>query len=312
MNGILCAGNLVVDFLARPVENIRYDATIWVDDLVQSVGGNGANTAYAIARFGVRIRLAGTVGNDDYGDFILRTLALAGVELELIGRAKLPTPATIALVRTDGARALIHRPGASAEAFSEPLQFTAAVTAGCRHFHLANIFGLPHMRENGANTLGRAREAGLTTSMDTGWDSRGQWLDVVAPCLRFLDLLFANDEEARMLSGCDTSESAAAFFLERGTGTVVIKQGARGCVVFRSTEKYFVPGFVVDTVDTTGAGDCFAGAFLAARQQGASFEAAAELANAAAAMSVRKLGSNQGVPTREETEEWMRKAPRYT
>ncbi len=304
MNGVLCAGNLVVDFLARPVAEIRFDATLWVDDLIQSVGGNGANTAYAIARFGTKARLAGTLGNDEHGDFILNTLAAAGVELRLITRSIKPTPATIALVRQDGARALIHRPGASTDAFAEPLNFDAATTAGCTHFHLANIFGIPHMRAQAAPTLSTARQASLTTSMDTGWDSQGEWLDPVAPCLRYLDVLFCNLEEARMLTGCESQQDAASFFLERGTGTVVIKLGAKGCALYRIGESIEIPGISVGVIDTTGAGDCFAGTFLAARQQGATYREAAHLANAAAAMSVRHLGSS-GVPTRQETEAWL-------
>jgi sugar/nucleoside kinase (ribokinase family) len=87
---------------------------------------------------------------------------------------------------------------------------------------------------------------------------------------------------------------------------VVIKLGARGCAVFTSGEATHVPGFVVDVVDTTGAGDCFAGGFLAALNSGAAYAEAARFANAVGALSVQKIGAINGVRSRAETEAWLR------
>ena len=301
---ILCAGNLTEDILAWPVGQVVFDRTVWVDDIARSFGGNGANTCFAAARLGGRVRLAGLVGNDEEGDYILGELRDAGVDLR-VARSELRTPVTVAVIRHDGARAFLHRPGASREAFAEPLEFTPELTAGCAHFHLANPFAMPKMRPEAARTLARARAAGLTTSLDTGWDALGEWLDVIGPCLAHLDVLFVNEDEARRLSGRPDADAAGAFFHERGVGATVVKLGARGCAVFDGGHAESVPGFTITAVDTTGAGDCFAGAFLAGLQRGMTGVEAARLANAAGALSVERAGATTGLLDYEATVRWM-------
>jgi sugar/nucleoside kinase (ribokinase family) len=301
---ILCAGNLTEDILAWPVDRVVFDTTTWIDDIVMSLGGNGANTAYAIARLGGRVRLTGLVGEDAAGDRILTQLRGVGVEL-LVGRCPLPTPATVVIVRSDGARSFLHRPGASVEAFAEPLQFTAEATAGCTHFHLANPFAMTKMRPEAGATLERARAAGLTTSLDTGWDSMGQWLDVIGPCLPLVDVLFVNADEASKLSGRTTPEGAAAFFRSHGVASTVVKLGASGCAVFDGPAVAWAPGFAVKAVDSTGAGDCFAGAFLAGLQRGMPPPEAARFANAVGALNVQRPGGTTGLLDYEGTLRWM-------
>ena len=93
-----------------------------------------------------------------------------------------------------------------------------------------------------------------------------------------------------------------------GASDVVIKLGAEGCAVLTPDGVELFPGFEVDVVDTTGAGDCFVGGFLSALSRGDAYPEAARFANAVGAMSVQKLGAINGVRTRAETEEWMRAA----
>jgi sugar/nucleoside kinase (ribokinase family) len=303
--GVLCAGNIVLDLLTRPVDEVRWDATTWVESIEQSLGGNGANTSYTLAKLGTRVRLLGTAGSDAFGDAALAALASAGVDLSQVNRTQAPTATTVVLVRSDGARALLHRPGASAQAFAQLPVFTPDVVARCRRFHLANFFGLPKLRPQAGVLLQSARAAGLMTSMDTGWDAKDQWLEIAEPCLPHLDLLFVNEDEARLLTSVDDPDGAARFFLGRGVGIVVVKLGPRGCMVRTQETSFRSPAFAVQCVDTTGAGDCFVGGFLAALESGESLEAAARWGNAAGALSVQRLGSTTGILSRSETLSWM-------
>jgi ribokinase len=300
---ILVAGNLTEDILAWPVDTVTFDATTWVRDIVTSFGGNGANTSYAIAKLGCQVRFAGLVGSDAAGHFVLARLAEAGVELR-VERSALPTPVSVVVVRSDGARAFLHRPGASRESFPEPITFTADLIAGATHFHLANPFGMPKMRVHGPETLRRAHTAGLTTSLDTGWDALSEWDRVIGPCLPHLDLLFVNESEARMLSGHQEPAQAAAHFLAAGTRAVVLKLGAQGCRVFERDADTAVPGFKVEAVDSTGAGDCFVGAFLAGLRHGLDPFDAARLANAAGALNVQHVGATTGLLDYGGTRHW--------
>jgi sugar/nucleoside kinase (ribokinase family) len=302
--GVVCVGNLVLDTLAFPVGEIRWDATVWVDSVAMSLGGNGANTSYTLARLGSRVRLLGTAGGDANGDFVVETLRQAGVDVSLVARSPEPTAATVALVRADGARAFLHRPGAGAGAFASPVD-AASAGAGFGCFHVANPFALPLLRRTAGESLRRARAEGLRTSLDTGWDARGEWMEVLAPCLPHVDLLFANLDEARHLTGREDEAGAAAFFADRGVETVAIKLGANGCFVRTIEGAAHFPPIETTVADSTGAGDCFVGGFLAALDRGLPVHRAAEAANAVGAMSVRRLGAVAGVGTWEETIEFM-------
>jgi len=308
--GVLCAGNVVFDILVRPVPGIRWDTTTWVESIQQSLGGNGANTSYTLARLGTFVRLAGMVGQDGFGDFVLAELKKVGVDTSAIARGTEPTATTVGLVNAEGARAFLHQPGASREVFESALSFDAGLIAGCSHFHLANIYGLPHMRSHGRETLVRARQAGLTTSLDTGWDSKDEWMRVAGPCLPYLDLLFVNQEEARHLSGLEDHAEAAARFLAMGVGIVVVKLGRQGCALYSGERLQAIPGYAVPSIDSTGAGDCFVGGFLAAWLGGASLEEAAEFANATGALSVQSLGAVTGLVSRQETLDWIHQQER--
>jgi len=299
--GVLVCGNCVADLLVHPVNEIRWNGTVWVQAMERSIGGNGANTAYALATLGASVRLFSCVGGDVYGDELLAELRRAGVDVSRVTRSSAPTPVTIALVRSDGARAFLHRPGSSAVAFAEPPELDTALISDCSHFHLANPYALPHMRRHAAETLKRAQEAGLTTSVDTGWDAKGEWMKVLAPCLQWTDILFCNEEEAKLLTGRQNWREAAQDFQGHGVKVVVIKRGGDGCGVLSQGGESELPAFPVPVVDTTGAGDVFAGAFLAALCRNWSLEAAARLANAAAALSVGALGSVRGLRNFEET-----------
>jgi sugar/nucleoside kinase (ribokinase family) len=292
IGGVLCCGNIVFDILVYPAADVEWNTTRWVDTITESMGGNGSNTSYVIAKMGVPVRLLSLVGSDERGDALLRILGEAGVDTSGIGRAYgTPTPSTCVLVQEGGARKFYHRPGASRDIDPESLKFAPRAHS---HFHLANPFSMSRLRTQCGTLMRRAKDAGFTTSIDTGWDSLGRWIDDLGPALGHTDVLFANDAEAEMLGG-------GVRLRDHGVRDIVLKQGAGGCTV--NGERF--AGFAVHAVDTTGAGDCFAGAFLAGMQRGLSFAECARLANAVGAMNVEALGATTGVRGYEETLAWM-------
>jgi sugar/nucleoside kinase (ribokinase family) len=219
-----------------------------------------------------------------------------------------PTAATVALVNRAGDRKFFHRMGVSVGAFAEPIDFTPELTAGMAHYHLASLFILPRLRAHAAETLARARAAGLATSLDTNWDPQGRWLEDVRPCMPHLDIIFMNEDEARMATGYTSPASAATCLLAEGARMAVIKLGPRGCAVFTQGAEITSPAFDVDAKDTTGAGDCFVGGFLAARLRGAGLPEAARFANAVGALSVQHVGGAVGIQDGVDIDRWMRSA----
>jgi sugar/nucleoside kinase (ribokinase family) len=307
--GVLCTGNLVMDILVRPVDEIPWGKTALVESIEEHSGGNGCTTSYTLGMLGTRVRLLGAVGADPFGDFLVERLRGAGVETAGLRRTAAPTATSVAIVAHDGARGFLHRQGASAEMYIAPEEFERELGDGFRHYHVAAPFGLTRMRPLHPELVRRAKAAGLTTSVDTHWDARGIWLPDLEPSLPSTDLLFVNEDEARMLSGSPDPDEAGRLLRERGAQVVVVKLGGRGCAIYTESGKTAVPGFAVEVVDTTGAGDCFVGGFLSERQRGGSLEEAARFANAVAAMSVSRLGGAAGVASRADTEAWMRGRP---
>jgi sugar/nucleoside kinase (ribokinase family) len=308
--GVICAGGICLDILLRPIDQLQWGTSTWAEEFIEELGGNGGNTAFAAALLGTPVRLMGMVGDDPAGERVLARLRGAGVDLSLVECAAAQTTTTICIVNSAGDRFFLKNLGVSKQIFATPIEFTAPVAAGHTHFHLANLFSLPHLSRHGGEILRRAREAGLSTSLDTGWDPENRWLERVGPCLPHTDLLFINQDEARMLTGSTDPQTAARFLREQGVRDVAMKLGAEGCVVVTPETSFHSPGFQVETVDTTGAGDCFAGAFLAALHRGESYERAACFANAVGAMAVRQLGAISGMRPYAETMAWFEQAKR--
>ncbi len=301
--GILVSGNVVLDMVVRPVEQVTWGITQWVESIEHHLGGNGGNTAATIGALGGSVRLLGRIGRDANGEACRARLMATGVDLADLEIGDTPTATSIALVKSDGARTFLHLPGASLDVFAAGISFGPERIVGCGHYHLANLFALPHLRPLAADTLRAARAAGLTTSLDTAWDSRGEWMKLLEPCLPHLDVLFVNEDEARMLTGLDDpAKNAEAFRVP----LFVMKLGARGCYVATRDGAALVAGFAVKAIDTTGAGDCFAGAFLTGLARGMHPFEAGQVANAVGALTVERMGSTTGLLSWAGTLEWMK------
>lgn len=303
--GVLSAGNISHDILLRAVEEFRWGTSTWVEEMVEDMGGNGSNTAYALARLGVPVKVMGMVGRDERGERLLERLSGAGVDTSWVQRSEGPTTTTICVANRAGDRLFLQRPGSSLEAFAEPAEFTPALCAGASHYHQANLYSLANLRKHSAETMRRARAAGLTVSVDTGWAADGQWMQVLAPALPNTHLLFVNEDEARMLTGHTEPDAIARTLRDAGATDIALKLGARGCVLYTGSERIECAPFVVDVVDTTGAGDNFAAGFLAALYRGLSYAEAGRMANATGALSVTMLGAGRAARNWDEVRAWM-------
>jgi ribokinase len=304
IRGVLCCGNISYDIPVWPVDRFNWGTTLWVDSIEHSVGGNGGNTSYTLGCLGTPVRLYGMTGSDEEGAKVLRVLESIGVDTSGVGRCEGPSNSSICIVHPNADRLFLHRLGASSQLAPEDIAIESAPEQ-YSHFHLANLYALPKVRVAAASVLERARASGRTTSVDTAWDAKGLWFQELGPCLPFTDLLFVNESEARMLSGSEDPDEACAFFRSHGATQVVVKLGAQGCIVYDGSNRHAIAGFEVKAKDTTGAGDCFAGAFLAALARGYSWREAGRVANAVGAMKVEQLGAVAGVRNFDETLAWM-------
>lgn len=288
---IVVCGNMVQDVLVRAVmEPIAWDTSTIVDSIEQHMGGNASNTSYAIGRLGVPVAIMSLAGRDAAGEALIARLQSAGVNTTLIKRVEAATSAAVALVGPDGRRALLYQLGASAETF-DPIALPDTAT----HFHLAAVYRMRDLRARGPAFLRAAKQAGLSTSVDTQWDHEGEWWPVLEPSLPHTDLLFVNEDEGCKLTGLTDPSAVALALRDAGAQEVVVKLGARGCFSSTAEGDFYSPAFPVEVVDTTGAGDCFVGGYLAGLFQNKNHREAAALANRMGALSVSRLGATEGL-----------------
>ncbi len=296
MGRVVVCGNVVFDILARPVEEVRWAATTVVESVSQQLGGNAGSTSCTLGILGIPVTIVTLAGRDSAGETVMNRLRSVGVDLSLVQYVDAPTSIAISLIRSTGERALLYQLAAASEDF-QPFQQPPDAT----HFHLAAVFRMRHLREIAPALLRRAREAGLQTSLDTQWDAEGEWMRVLKPSLPYTSYTLMNEDEARMLTGRTEPEEAARVLRDLGADHVIIKLGPRGCWADGVT----FPGFRVHAVDTTGAGDCFSGGFIAALQRGLPIGEAARFSNAVGALAVQKVGATAGVPDWSACLRWM-------
>jgi sugar/nucleoside kinase (ribokinase family) len=298
---VVCLGILVADVIARPVERVPAGGTLeLVQEITLRAGGCALNTGTALARFGLRVAVAGKVGADAFGDFLLAQLAERELDASgVLCDESVPTATTVVLVDGRGERTFLHSPGADGTVRTEELD-EDLLFAG-RALHLAGALVLPQMDgKPSAGLLAAARERGVLTSLDTVWDASGRW-ERILPSLPHLDLFMAGLGEAQAISGHDEPAAAAAWLRARGVREVAVKLGEDGCYVAGEDVEKRLPAPSVRAVDGTGAGDAFAAGLLYGRLAGWPLERAARLGNAAGALATTAVGATEGVPGLHET-----------
>lgn len=302
---VFCIGNAVVDVVVRSLEELPPAGTIrMVEEVTQVTGGNGINTAMALARMGKSVRIAAGIGVDPFGAFLREAVRNEGVDdANLIALPGKQTGVSVVLVQPGGERRFLHMLGANGSFSQRHLEWSTV--EGARVLHYASAFVLPAF--DGApleKAIGQARALGCRISLDVCWDVQDRWLALLQPVLGATDFLFCNLEEGRMLTGEQEPADIAGALRRLGVDVAVVKLGPAGCYVAGPEGGFASPGFDVIPLDTTGAGDCFAGALLSAVLDEVGLEQAARFANAAGALATLSSGA-AGIPTRSQVQEFL-------
>jgi sugar/nucleoside kinase (ribokinase family) len=173
--------------------------------------------------------------------------------------------------------------------------------AGFHHLHSSSFFFQEGLRPDFPDLFARAQAAGLTTSLDTGYDSHEQWDGGLRATLEHTDLFFPNEVELAALTGTgDPAEGLRR--LDNGRTRVVAKLGKNGAMTLDGGRAVHVPAYPVETIDTTGAGDSFNAGFLHRWLQGAPIVECLQLGAACGALSTLGLGGTAAQPTLAEAE----------
>ena len=269
-----------------------------VDDAELTIGGSGAIMACGAARLGLRTALAGLVGRDQFGEFMLRAVAERGVDVSGVAvDPEVRTGLTVVLARP-GDRAILTFPGAIA--LMTGARVDAGLVARARHVHVSSYFLQTGLAPGLAEVLRTAREGGATTSVDPNWDPAEQWDGGLRELLPLIDILLPNAVEACRIAGVGDASAAAAALAAAGP-VVAVKLGPEGAVAAPAGGGELVraapPQRLVDAVDAVGAGDAFDAGLICAVLDGRPLGDALAFACACGTLSLRAAGGTAAQAT---------------
>ena len=294
----LVFGNVTLDIICYPVNDVPRNESISFDDVIVSPGGCGSNTAIGLAALGIPTGIVACTGEDDSADLLFRYWKRVALDGRFVQRtSEKPTGTSVGLIDDDLQPRFVHTSGANRTLIADVIQPDVYLEAGVRFFHIAGFFVLPNLFEDLAEKLAQLRSLGITTSLDVVFNTRmddPKLRSTLWESLPHLDYFLANEHEAFRLTGENDPKKAAAYFQSRGAQNVILKLGAAGCYVLSGEFTGVVPACDVAVVDTTGAGDAFAAGLIAALVGGKDLKSACQAGNLAGSRIVQHLGAITG------------------
>lgn len=297
---ILCIGLSCVDVLLRGLEQINeHKEQIPVDNVTLWVGGDAMNEAVILNKLGNSVRLMTGLGDDTVADFIELFAKKDGIDMKPSVRKKgSSTSVAIPIVYKNAERSIISK------GLSDSLSFymNPDEVKGARIVSLASLFCPPFTDvENTLEIVQRAKAEGAIVCADMMcMDISICNVETYRKVWPYIDYFFLNEDEARILTGSDELQDMASMILDAGVKNVLIKIGKRGCLAQNKEEKIIVSPYLVNAVDTTGAGDNFAAGFITGLMEKKSLYECCQYANAAASIAVQYDGASTGIKSRQQ------------
>jgi ribokinase len=293
MGRVFVAGSINMDVVATADRHPKVGETVAGREVLYFPGGKGANQAVAASRLGAKTTLIGRLGKDAFGAELRTFLGAQGVDLSSVREADTHSGTAIITVAASD-NTIVVIPGSNALVSADDV---AAVPLAKGDVAVSQFeIPLPTI----AAFFQRARAAGATTLLNPAPAQR-----MSGELLALVDILVLNETELGFLAGTElTDDDEAAKIIAvarklqaRGDQTICITLGKRGVLALAGGEELTVPGRVVKAVDTTGAGDCFVGALASQLADGVALRPALAFANAAASISVQRMGAGPSMPT---------------
>ena len=262
---------------------------VYAEGFLVAAGG-AFNMVAALHRLGFAVGMVGVVGNDPWSRLALSIMEAEGVSTELIRILPEPLPSVSVCMTYQGDRGFVsyeERRQVYEDAFrSHALAVIGRVEAPLLHAYLGP--DLPLYKAE-------ADRRGMRLTVATGWDEAWLKSSRIWELLPLPDLVFANEAEARAITGA-TDACAALRRLGEAARFVVLKRGADGSSAIVDGVEYHAPTQPVEVVDATGAGDCFNAGFLYGWRKGMSVTEALNLGNICGGLNVQRAGGYAGAP----------------
>lgn len=283
-----CNMDMTVEADVRP----KAGETVMGRRLIMSPGGKGANQAVAAAKLGKEVYMIGCLGRDANGDMMRKALEINHVHTEYVKELSGEQTGTAHIILAEGDNSIIVLSGANEKVDKSVVDIAWPVIKASDMVLLQHEIPL----ETIGYIIHRCYEEKVPVLLNPApyMEIPEEWIEKVA-------YLTPNEHEAALLFPHLTKEEILQKYPEK----VIMTVGKEGVLYGDGKERVCVPGFDVSVVDTTGAGDTFNGAFAVAITEGKPMKEAVRFANAAAALSVGKIGAQGGMPCRKEVEAFL-------
>jgi len=300
---IVVIGSSNVDFIMKMSHLPRRGETVTDAVFLQTFGGKGANQAVAAARAGGEVHFVNCVGNDRYGAAIIENLKAAGVNSEFVFTAAgVASGTALVMIGDRGDNYLSVAPGANYRLSRDHIDQVQALIGNAAMV----VLQCEILPETLDYILELAAEQQRPILLNLA-PAR----TLAEPNLPKVTYLILNESEAEFLCGFPVDSlhhaaQAAESLRTRGPRAVLITLGSQGVCVACGGPPAYIPAFSVSAVDATAAGDVFCGALAVSLVEDQPLAEAVRFANAAAAICVTRLGAQPSIPSRQETERFLR------
>jgi ribokinase len=300
---IVVVGSSNTDMIIKLDRIPRPGETLLGGEFVTAAGGKGANQAVSSARAGGAVTFIARVGTDVFGDQAVAGFEGDGIEVTYVFRdARSPSGVALIFVARNGENSIAVASGANGRLSPGDIKRAKSAFAGAKVL----VLQLETPLETVEAAARLAGKAGVLVILNPA-----PACALPDRLLEMVSILTPNETEAELLTGVkvideESAAEAAKRLRARGVRQVVITRGAAGAFLANEEQQVAVPGFKVKPVDATAAGDTFNGALAVALTEGQPMEVAVRFANAAAAISVTRLGAQPSIPTRREIERFLR------
>lgn len=287
---MIVLGSANMDIVVRTARAPGPGETVIGHDYALHPGGKGANQAIAAQRAGARVRFAGCLGTDSYGDTLARALTVEAIDLAALHRIEAATGIALITVEANGENRIIVIAGANFEFVPDLLPAVPAASVLLAQLEIpvpTVLAAASSVRRAGGTFILNASPLDHLVSANR------------ASLLAATDILLVNHgEAASLLDTPHVDPDEAAARLARDRRAAIVTLGAAGLVWSAGDEIGRCAGYTVTAIDTTGCGDAFAGAFAAAIERGEPIAQAASFGNAAGALAATRHGAQNAMPTR--------------
>ncbi|EIJ78250.1 ribokinase [Bacillus methanolicus PB1] len=290
---ITVIGSINMDLVTKTRKIPRIGETVLGDSFYTIPGGKGANQAVAAARLGADVTLIGCVGQDAFGKELVKHLSIQGIHMDYVRPVLHQSTGFASITISDGDNSIIVVPGANYQVTPEFVEEHESVIAKSDIVLLQLEIPLKSVEK----AVEIAKKHNVKVILNPAPIQA-----LSKELVQKIDYLTPNEHEQQELlsSAFEWSEQEKKDLMAK----CIVTRGSKGVKIFQNGGKE-ISGYKVEVVDTTGAGDTFNGALAFSLSFGMELEEACRFANAAAALSVSKLGAQGGMPTKQEVDEFL-------